>query len=298
LIGHVALNHDRALTSGGASPAIQRYYRQTRWDYHFVWWSRRYHAYHFGYHDARARKHGDTLANANRTLAEHARIEPGDRVLDAGCGIGGSSVWLAENRCASTVGISVVPAQLVAARSLATARGIDRRAVFSSADFTHTPFRDASFDVVWALESLCHATDKAAFYREAARLLSPGGRLVVAEYMRAVRPLEPDGEELVREWLEGWAIPDLDTPAEHREHALAAGLVEAVVDDFTPRARPSLRRLYRIASWSYPLAFTARCLRLRSNVQHANVLASIRQYQAIERGYWRYSVLRARKPLP
>jgi SAM-dependent methyltransferase len=39
------------------------------------------------------------------------------------------------------------------------------------ADYRCTPFGDASFDVVWALESLCHADDKGAFYREACRVL-------------------------------------------------------------------------------------------------------------------------------
>jgi len=108
------------------------------------------------------------------------------------------------------------PARL-RARGFAAARKLGDRVAFEQADYTRTPFPAASFDVVWALESLCHAPDKAAFYREAARLLRPGGRLVIAEYVRAARPLSTQREGLLHQWLDGWAIPDLDTRAEHRK---------------------------------------------------------------------------------
>ena len=125
------------------------------------------------------------------------------------------------------VGITPVASQVARARRYAALRGLSERAAFEQADYTGTPFPDASFDVVWALESLCHAVEKAAFYQEAARLLRPGGRLVVAEYIRAERPLRAPGERLLHEWLDGWAIGDLDTRDEHERHAAAAGFAEA-----------------------------------------------------------------------
>jgi len=114
--------------------------------------------------------------------------------------------------------------------------------------------------------------------------------------MRAARPLEAAGEQTVRQWLDGWAIPDLNTPTEHVDDATAAGLVDAQVENFTAPTRPSLRRLYRTAYFTYPLAWTARTLRLRSAVQHGNVVAALRQYQALERGLWQYGILSATKP--
>jgi cyclopropane fatty-acyl-phospholipid synthase-like methyltransferase len=278
------------------SSAVERYYDETWADYRCLWLDRRNLAFHFGYYDAPGvRRHAEALENANRQLARRAGVRAGSRVLDAGCGVGGSSFWLARHMGATAVGITPVRSQVVIARRMA-GRDAPGRAVFLAADYTAVPFRAASFDAVWALESLCHAADKAAFYREAARVLRPGGRLVVAEYMRAARPLDGSAEDVVRAWLDGWVIPDLDTPEEHRAHALAAGLVDVAVEDYSARVRPSLRRLFRIARLTYPLALTARVLRIRSAVQHGNVTAAILQYRALERGSWVYGVLSATSP--
>jgi tocopherol O-methyltransferase len=287
---------DARQAGGDSEPRrrIEAYYDQTWKDYRFLWLNRRNLAFHFGYHDATTRSHADALLNTNRTLAARAAIQPGHRVLDAGCGVGGSGLWLVQNRGAQVVGVTLVHSQVVQAWRVAVAQGVAQRALFAQADYTRTPFAPATFDAVWALESLCHAADKPAFYREAARLLRPGGHVVVAEYMRAARPLPPAGERMVRQWLDGWAIPDLDTPDEHVAHATAAGL-KVTLENFTSRAQCSLRRLYRIAVVSYPFALTARLLRMRSATQHGNVIAALRQYQALQHGLWLYGLLSATK---
>jgi cyclopropane fatty-acyl-phospholipid synthase-like methyltransferase len=224
------------------------------------------------------------------------KIQPSERVLDAGCGVGGSSLWLVQERSVDVVGITLPAGQIAMARSYAAQRGLADRVHFEQADFTATPFPDGSFDVVWAVESLCHAPRKAAFYQEAARLLRPGGRVVVADYVRADRPLDHTGEQLLHEWLDGWAIPDIDTPGEHLAHLAEAGFAETRLDDVTVHTRPSLRRLHRMAYWTYPLAVLGRVTSIRSAVQHGNVIASIRQYQALQRGAWFYGILSATKP--
>ena len=275
--------------------AVIAYYDQTWLDYRLFWLNRRTLSVHFGYTDATTCGHADALLNMNRVLADRAGIQPGACVLDAGCGVGGSSIWLALARGAQVVGITPVASQVARARSFAAMRKLGEQVAFEQADYTHTPFPDASFDVIWALESLCHAPEKAAFYREAARLLRPGGRLVIAEYIRATRPLSVPGERLLHQWLDGWAIPDIDTRAEHLAHAAAAGLTDARIDDITAHTRPSLRRLYELTSWYYPLAVTGRAIGFRSAVQHGNVIGSICQYQALERGLWFYGLLSATK---
>lgn len=282
-------------TSSRQRDAVIAYYDQTWLDYRLFWLNRRTLSVHFGYTDATTRGHTDTLLNMNRVLADRAAIQPGARVLDAGCGVGGSSMWLAQARGAVVVGITPVASQVARARRFAEARKLRDRVSFEQADYTNAPFPDASFDVVWALESLCHAPDKAAFYREAARLLRPGGRLVVAEYFRAARPLNASGERLLHQWLDGWAIPDLDTRAEHVAHAAAAGLADTRIDDITAHTRPSLHRLAQLTRWAYPLAVIGRAVGIRSAIQHGNVIGSLRQYQALDRDLWFYGILAATK---
>ena len=290
---------DEASGPEPASPlgeAIVDYYDQTWVDYRLLWLNPDNLAVHHGYTDESTRGHTDALTNMNRVLAQRAAIEPGERVLDAGCGVGGSSLWLAQERDVDVVGITLSARQLAMARHYAAQRGLADRVQFEQADFTATPFPDAGFDVVWAIESLCHAPDKAAFYREAARLLRPGGRVIIAEYIRVDRPVDERGERLLHEWLDGWAVPDIDTTDEHLAHLAESGFTDARIDDVTAHTRPSLRRLYRMAYYTFPLAVIARRLRIRSAVQHKNVIGSVRQYQALKRKTWFYSIISATKP--
>ena len=183
--------------------------------------------------------------------------------------------------------------QVDQASRIADQRGLADRVRFEHADFTDTSFSNGSFDVVWAVESLCHVEAKDCFYREAARLLRSGGRLVIAEFIRTTRKLHPQAERVMREWLDGWAIPDLDTEREHIDAAAAAGFTNVSLRDCTTFTRPSLARLYRMAALAGPLNEVLHCLGVRNRTQYRNVLASVRQYQALETDSWFYGVLSA-----
>lgn len=276
------------------SPII-RYYERTGFDYRYIWMTRRNLAYHFGFYDEHHTNHRAALENSNQVLARVASVKPGDRVLDAGCGLGGSSMWLAAHAQATVIGVTPVQGHVQTARRIALKRRCSDRVQFVQGDYCNTGLPESCVDVVWALESVCHATAKETFYREAARVLRPGGRLVVAEYMRKSRPLALHAERLVQEWLSGWAIPDLDTTQEHLLAAHSAGFVEGSVRDFTPYMYRSSRLLFTLSSLALPFDAAAYKLGLRCKVQHYNVVASRLQYLALQRGYWFYGVLSAVK---
>lgn len=291
LLGHQRQHHDHLR-------AVISYYDSTWFDYRWLWLNRDNNAIHFGYHDEQRRSHSGSLLNTNRVLAELAAVAPGDRVLDAGCGIAGSGVWLAEQRDATVVGITPVRTQVERARRIIAARNLAHAVTVEQADYIATPFADASFDVVWALESVCHAQAKAAFYRESSRLLRAGGRLVIAEYMRALRPLPSADEMLLGQWLRSWMIPDLDTMQEHVQHARESGFTNIEVRDVTANVRRSLRRLYVLSLAGLPTSRVLHKLRLRGAVSNGNVLGSLYQYRALRRASWVYGILTARKPPP
>lgn len=275
--------------------AVKDYYNQTKFDYERVWHRGSSLAFHFGYYADHIHEHKHALANANYVLASIARVKTGDRVLDAGCGIGDSSFWLATNFAAKVVGITPVRGHVIRAREIARDRSLGHQVDFCEADYTHTSFQAASFDVVWALESVCHAPRKIDFYREAARLLRPGGRLVIADYVRASRDLELATDLKVREWLDGWSIPDIDTAEEHLAAAKSAGFVDVKLNDYTSTTHRSLRRLYKLACIAWPIDQVLFRLGLRSAVQHGNVIASLRQYQLLQKGAWFYGIVSGTK---
>jgi len=106
----------------------------------------------------------------------------GKRVLDAGAGDGTYAIEAARRAAASVVGIDADPAMLGAAR--ARARDVGVSVVFREGRVEALPFPDAAFDVVVAVTVLCFVRDPSVAVKEAARVLAPGGVLVLGELAR------------------------------------------------------------------------------------------------------------------
>ncbi|MEI6410290.1 MAG: methyltransferase domain-containing protein [Bacteroidota bacterium] len=273
---------------------VKTYYDHTRFDYRLIWGSRKNLAVHFGFYDEHADKHHHAVNNTNRAMADLAGVQAGEQVLDAGCGMGSACFWLAEHRQAHATGISIVESQIadcLRARDKRPAAQVE----FLTADYCHTPFPDATFDVVWACESVCHTPNKIDFYREAFRVLKPGGRLVMAEYLRMARPTTETGEILLEKWLRPWAIPDIDTSEEHKKHALEAGFSAIEIRDVTPNVRVSLRNLHELCTKWLPYGKIMHAMRIVNDIRLNNVRASIAQFEALNEGAWFYGMALAHK---
>ena len=274
---------------------IIRYYDHTQFDYQVAWLNNDNLAVHFGFYDRHTRKHADALLNTNRVMANKGNIQKGQQVLDAGCGQGGSSFWLAEQCGAHTFGVSPVKTQIEKAQHVARQRLLEQQCQFAEADYCQVPKEDNSFDLVWACESLCHADDKSCFYREAARLLRPGGRLVVAEYIRYSRPLPERQEQLLHNWLSRWAIPDIDSTAEHRRQLEETGFTDIRIEDYPPYSFIPLKNLSHLARrWMWADALLYR-IGVRKRAQHNNIVGSARQFEALRADAWYYGLITARR---
>jgi len=147
------------------------------------------------------------------------------RILDAGCGDGTFALALSDRR-ASVVGLDISSTMLVAARRRAQERSAHLELV--RGDLSRLPFRDGTFDVVVSVTVLCFVPDAARAFAEMARVLRPGGWLVLGELGRwstwaALRRLKA--------WLGSatWSDATFRTPGELRELAQGAGLLKTEV---------------------------------------------------------------------
>jgi MPBQ/MSBQ methyltransferase len=178
------------------------------------------------------------------------RLPKGSRLLDVGCGIGGSARILARDYGFEVLAISISPAQIARAREL-TPPALAERCRFEVMDALDLDLPEGGaaggFDAVWSVEAGPHMPDKQRYADELLRVLRPGGRLVVADWNRR----DPaDGEMnglerlVMRQLLDQWAHPEFASIAglrRHLERSAWSGGMSVETADWSDAMLPSWR---------------------------------------------------------
>ncbi len=168
-------------------------------------------------------------------MARLADIQSGQRVIDIGCGMGGSSIWLAKNLQCQVTGVTISPVQRRWAQTSAALKGTRPRPEFVRADAEEIQFPAASADVVWSIECTEHLFDKPAFFRKAAGWLRPGGRMAICAWLSGDDEQAERTQRLVYDVCEGFFCPSLGTQADYRQWMNDAGLMVRSTHIWTPR---------------------------------------------------------------
>jgi SAM-dependent methyltransferase len=227
--------------------------------------------------------------------AEMVAPKRGERVLDAGCGVGGTDRWLAEQCGVFVCGVNVQHAQLLRARDRARAIEGSGRACFTRQDYTQMGIADGACDIVWGLESICHCEDKRAFLGEAYRVLRRGGRLMVADFFRTRDGLRAIDQSRVDTWTAGWAIPNLASVRGFEDTLGACGFTNIRYRDIRRHVMPSSWRLYKASFVAAPIHRLLELAGGRSAIQGANITAARLQYQTFIDDACTYGIFVAEK---
>lgn len=208
------------------------------------------------------------------------------KVLDLGCGVGGTATWLAGNLEVEVLGVTNSPIQQELAIRRATVLGLQQRCDFQTADFSRFS-APGPFAAVCMIEAFTHAEHPAGLLSSIHEWLLPGGRLVLADDFYSPG-IAPD-----RSWLQqfrsGWHLNALMPVEELQALAGAAGFGQLKDEDLTP--------LIRVLPWTYlgPASLISRLP--FSQVYWQNLRGGIALQVCIRRGWIRYHFMTWEKPL-
>ncbi|NME72044.1 methyltransferase domain-containing protein [Flammeovirga aprica JL-4] len=276
--------------------SIEQYYDECNRDYEIVWQLKNSLALHYGYWDENTLTHRQALWNTNFQVAKHGRITKSDKVLDAGCGVGGTSFFLAKHIGCEVHGITLSPHQLKQAQNLQEELDPAGLTTFSCMNYCETDFPDATFDAVIAIESAMYSEPKNAFLEEAYRILKPGGRIVLADYYIIKEEQSDKEKKVLKNWAESWVIKDFTNEKAYHNDLASIGYENLNAKDVSDQVWPSIKLMNRSYYPGILISKVSNFFRFRTSLQVENSKSGKYQYQAFELGLWRYKYLCAYKP--
>ena len=164
-------------------------------------------------------------------------------IIDVGCGIGGSTLYLAQKFGSNATGITLSPVQASRAKERAIEAGMNGRVCFQVANALEMPFEDNTFDLVWSLESGEHMPEKTKFIAECYRVLKPGGKMILATWCHRetnslAGDLTPSEVAHLKEIYRVYCLPYVISLSEYRAIASECGFKDLKSDDWSIAVEP------------------------------------------------------------
>lgn len=196
------------------------------------------HCIHHGLYEKGIHSHVQSVLNMNdfigRLLKLDSKKEKISQVLDAGCGIGGTVIYLSKKYSnINFSGITIVPEHIKMARDLAKTNQVEINTDFKLEDFMGTSFSSNQFDAIYFIESACYSEKKHVLIQEMNRILKPGGTLVIIDCFRTHVKLNKFLNKLFILFCKGWGLPDLIKLEEMKDSLKTEGFIKIKTRNLT-----------------------------------------------------------------
>lgn len=272
-------------------------YYNTAQPYYEHFWYGKSLGLHYGLWTEDVSNRQEAIIKENEILADLAKVKQDDLVLDAGCGVGGSGIWLAKERKAKVIGFNIVNKQLFIGKELAKKRKLSQSLEFVRGDYQMLPFRSDAFDVFWSLESIEHATSIDQFTKEAFRVLKPGGKMVVAGTFTGRKDLSDEEKKQMQAGLSvAGCFTDFRIAKDVCNIAKNVGFVNVENIDHTETVMRSSMQMTNMSRWGLPVAKTLAAINVVSPILILNNQWGLYQEGLFKSGATSYNILVAEKP--
>lgn len=227
------------------------HYYDTHQFYYSRFWSPT--ALHYGFWYKDTQHLSEAVTNANQFVLDLLGIDSSDIVLDAGCGVAGTSLYIAESTGARVIGITLSTLQLAIASKRVSRSAASHRLGLSRQDYTCTAFRSSTFSKLFGIESACHANSKRRFLAEAYRLMKPGGRIAIVDAFLTKDTLNADERKIYTKVIDGWVMPSLPSISHFARLLAEVGFQAVAFFDMQQCVERSIRRIYLYSQLTWPL---------------------------------------------
>ena len=179
--------------------------------------------WHFCPPDHTGQSRADATASMYDKVSDLLRLQPGDRALDLGCGVGGMLRYVAQRTGNPVSGITLGENEVEEANRLIGTAGLQDLCEVVQGDSQAMPFESSTFQAVYAVYALKYYPDLDRVFREIHRVLKPGGRFVAYCLCKSKNYDESEAahRQLLSDFQYSTAMPPLHT---------VQGMIEAAAD--------------------------------------------------------------------
>lgn len=218
---------------------IQQFYDASTPLWLRTWGEHMHHGY-YGADGSEKKDHLQAQVDLIEELLAWGDVGNPNSIVDIGCGVGGSSIHLAQKYGATADGMTLSPVQAERGNARAEELGLQKRVKIHVADAMQPPFENSSFNLAWSCESGEHMPDKRLFLRSAFNILKPGGHFLMATWCHRPEPpvLAPKEQAFLKDMCNAYHLPYIISNPNYAELAKEEGFTNIHIEDWTNAVAP------------------------------------------------------------
>ena len=275
---------------------VEEYYDKCTKYYKWFWFDKESLGIHYGFWDKGTKSKKEALLNQYREVIKLLRPKSNELILDAGCGVGGASIWLARKIKAKLIGITLSSKQVKLAKKYLAKYNVSDKVEFYKMDFFKTKFKNKTFNKIFTIESFCYSCPNPEnLLREMYKVLKKGGKILISDGILLRQPKNNQEQKLLEKFYLGWKLNRLNTGSEIIKALKKTGFKKIKFISKTESVKRNLNQIYLRGIIFYPILKILRFFKLISQVELENTFATICQKKLFETDIMGYGIFYAQK---